>query len=95
MDYNILLRVLEDEQISSSAKVLWIRLYLTYGTHTGITTLYVTLAKELKINTWTASSNMRMLIKRGAVKVNRNYDENGRTASTFTLVEPSKWKKAK
>ena len=49
MDYNILLRVLEDEQISSSAKVLWIRLYLTYGTHTGITTLYVNLAKELKI----------------------------------------------
>jgi predicted ArsR family transcriptional regulator len=95
MDYNILLRVLEDENISSSAKVLWIRLYLTYGTHTGITTLYVNLAKELKINTWTVSSNMRMLIKRGAIKVNRNYDENGRAASTFTLADPSKWKKTK
>jgi predicted ArsR family transcriptional regulator len=93
MDYNMLLRVLEDDKISSSAKVLWVRLYLIYGTQKGITTLYVNLAKELKINTWTASSNMRMLIKRGAVKVNRNYDENGRTASTFTLVEPNKWKK--
>ena len=95
MDYNVLLLVLVDEKISSSAKVLWIRLFLKYGIHINFSTLYVTLAKELDINSWTVSSNMRMLIKRGAVKVDRNYDENGRTASTFTLVEPTKWKKVK
>ena len=95
MEYSTLFFVIDDEHISSSAKILWIRLFLKYGIHLSFSTLYVNLAKEIKINSWTVSSNMRMLIKRGAVKVDRNYDENGRTASTFTLVDPLKWKKKK
>lgn len=95
MEHNKLAIVLEEKLVSSSAKILWLRLYLIYGIGKPFTTLYETLGEKLGINTWTVSGNMRMLMKRNAVKINRNYDENGRTASTFELVEPSKWKKAK
>ena len=86
--------VLEDKKLTPSAKILWLRLYDRYADGP-FTCLYKELGKELDQKSWTIQATMRLIMKRGAIKVDRNYDSEGRTASTFRLLDPVKWRKIK
>lgn len=79
-----------DDELSASSKIIWMLLFFEHE-YESFTTVYSDIAKVFGINEWTLKSNMRILMRRGAIRVLGTYDKKGRSGSSFELVPPQKW----
>lgn len=90
-----IIQVINHKKLNSSAKILWIKLFIKYG-YEPFSGAYEEMAEEVSSKRWTVRAQVWKLQDFNAVFVSSYYEKGavGQVGNTFHLIDPRDWHNA-
>lgn len=93
MNITTMMKVVHHEDLGSSAKILWLKLFERYG-YESFSGHYEEMAEEVGSKRYTVRAQIWQLKDAGAIDVEPYYEgeKKGNSGQTFKLINPNKWR---